>query len=346
MKSTKILAGLLSVAFLSLSAVAPVSADYVDNQNPIARTGKLGPVSAQLGEKDQFSFGSFTGVVKEVTIREGVQGSKYILVENEAGNPANIVITNETYILDNAEIKVGSTITGYFNANAFMIMIYPPQYCAEVVVVENQEQNVKVDIFDKDLVSADNSLELNISPETEIVSQDGNAFKGELANRKLVVKYSTSTRSIPAQTNPEKIVVLSEKENPPMQEFPSAGDAAGVVSNMDVVVNDVVIKAPAAYKDKKGTVMVPLRAIAEALGFDVMWNNEGRSIMLDKDISLTIGVDNYIYGQNPPIQLGSVPILVEETTFVPLSFFREVLEINNAYVSESQIAINNGEKTE
>ena len=36
-----------------------------------------------------------------------------------------------------------------------MIMIYPPQYSAEVVVVENERENVKFDYFNENLISSD-----------------------------------------------------------------------------------------------------------------------------------------------------------------------------------------------
>jgi hypothetical protein len=47
-----------------------------------------------------------------------------------------------------------------------------------------------------------------------------------------------------------------------------------------------------------------------------------------------------------PIQLGTAPAIVEGKTFVPLSFFKEVTRLNNAYVFESQIVIDNGERME
>jgi hypothetical protein len=90
--------------------------------------------------------------------------------------------------------------------------------------------------------------------------------------------------------------------------------------------------------------MVPLRAIAEALGYDVTWNNELQRAFLGKDISLNIGSDSYTYMKMAPIQLGTAPTIVEGKTFVPLSFFKEVTRMNNAYVFESQIVIDNEEQ--
>lgn len=334
MKKTKVIAGFLSFAFLSLIAFTPVSAKLLENQSPTLKISENKVISKHLDEEDDFTFAYFTGIVKEVNEKGYGLGLRHLIAENEAGNIAHIVISNDTFVLDNAEINIGATVTGFYNANAPMIMIYPPQYSAEVLVVHNEDFNVKVDIFDQDLVSSDNTLKLNITSTTEIVAQDGNIFKNELAKEKLIVIYSSSTKSIPAQTSPQKIIVLSEKKT----------DIHDDISNVEIIVNDNKIEAPAAYVNKQGIVMVPLRPTSEALGFEVLWNNENRSITLGNDISLSIGVDKYINMQNPQINLGSAPTLVENRTFVPLSFFREVIQMNNAYLFESQIVIDNGEK--
>ncbi len=339
MKSKEVLAGLLTAAVLSLSTVTAFAAstDSISPTGDSQQIMNVNTVDNKLLSLEKFKFGSFTGKVKAITDSETVEGSKFVLMENSEGAEANLIISKDTYVLNNAEIVVGSVITGFFNANAPMIMIYPAQYNAEVVVVDNKDQNVKVDIFDENLLSSDQLLKLNISDATEIILQDGTAFKGELANRKLSVIYSVTTRSIPAQTTPDKIVVLSEKEAAPPEQYP------GDVSAMDIVVNNRRIEAPSEYTDEKGTVMVPLRAIAEALGYDVTWDNELKTAFLGKAISLTIGMDSYNYMKTAPIQLGTAPTLVEGRTFVPLNFFKTVARMNNAYVFEAQIVIDNGE---
>lgn len=179
-------------------------------------------------------------------------------------------------------------------------------------------------------------MKLNISDETEILLQDGTVYEGELAGKRLVVIYGPSTKSIPAQTTPYKIIVLFDRIE---------DRAAYDVSNMEIIVNNKKIEAPAAYENKQGTVMVPLRAIAEALGYEVVWNNETRSITLGEDIFLTIGKDEYVAGKNT-IKLGTAPELVENKTFVPLNFFKNVVKMNNAYVFEGQIVIDNEEVME
>lgn len=214
MKFKRGFTGMLSLAILaaSTSTAFAASKDNLKLINYIKLIGKVVPISSEVKEEKQYKFQSFTGTVKKVTNLEGAKKDlKYILVEDEEGREANIIVSKDTYILNNEKIDIGSVITGFYDADKPMIMIYPPQYNAEVVVIFNKDQNIKVDRFDKDLVSSDRSLKLNISKDTKIISQDGKPFKGNLSNKRLVVVYDVSTKSIPAQTTPIQIVVLSKK---------------------------------------------------------------------------------------------------------------------------------------
>lgn len=332
MKSKKVLAVFLSGAILTLS-VASAFAANTDNPRPINHESQIVevmPVKDSQEMPGQSYFGSFTGIVKSIADYEPVKGSKIIAIENSEGIPANVIVSKDTYILNNAEIKVGSILNAFFDANAPMIMIYPAQYNAAVVVIDNKEQNIKVDLFDADLLSADKMLKLNISEATEVMTQDGKAYNGTLGNRNLVVVYGAISKSLPAQTNPIKVIVLNEK---------SAGVTADV-SKMDIVVNDKTMKAPAAYTNSQGVIMVPVRAAGEALGFEVKWNGKESSVSLGNGISLKIGEDYYVYMRTAPIQLGTAPELVKGKTYVPLSFFTEVARVGTAAVMESKIIIN------
>ena len=110
-----------------------------------------------------------------------------------------------------------------------------------------------------------------------------------------------------------------------------------------IVVNGEEIEAPAPYITGH-VVMVPLRPIAEALEFEVIWENATRSIYLNNAISLSIGNNHYTYGRMAPIELEAAPALIDGRTYVPLSFFREVVGMNNAFFFEGVIEINNDEE--
>ncbi|MCM3665135.1 hypothetical protein M3204_12015 [Mesobacillus subterraneus] len=133
---------------------------------------------------------------------------KMFSVNDESGRQVNFVVEPRTYFLDNVMVAIGDRVTGYYDANAPVPMIYPPQYRALVMVKETPYQNVKVDFFNSQLVSSDGTLKLNLSPNTRILLENGQAFTRSPANRNLIVVYGPSTFSIPAQTTPYKIIVL------------------------------------------------------------------------------------------------------------------------------------------
>jgi len=318
MKAKKILACVLSAVVLTISASVFAAAEDVRNTETAA-AAETGPES---DEAQKLYFKSFRGTVKEIRDYGSSGDARFISVESSDGKPANIIIDSETYVLDDEEIKTGSVITAYYDANAMMIMIYPPQYKAYVVVVENDSRNVKADKFDEDLISADNMLKLvNVSETENIVRMDGSKYEGGLADKVLVVIYRESNESIPAQTTPERIIVLDDDTGWLPQDDEISVDV--IVSGSDVLVNGKRIEAPAAFVNKAGIQMVPVRAVAEELGYEVTWNGKDRSVSLGHDILLKVGKDTFVYkGENR--RLAAAAVIVDGRTFVPVSFFDEV----------------------
>jgi hypothetical protein len=117
-------------------------------------------------------------------------------------------VSPTTYFVDHVMVAVGDRVTGYYDGDAPTILIYPPQYQALVMIKDSPNQNVKVDHFNSQLVSNDGQLQLNISPYTQIVLTNGQAFSRSPANRDLIVIYGPATHSIPAKTTPYRIIVL------------------------------------------------------------------------------------------------------------------------------------------
>ncbi|MFO1442226.1 hypothetical protein KDN24_03105 [Bacillus sp. Bva_UNVM-123] len=132
---------------------------------------------------------------------------KLMSVENETGALVNFVVSPNTYFVDHAMVTTGDQVTGYYDGNAPVPLIYPPQYQALVIVKESPYQNVKVDYFNSQFVSSDGLLKLTISPYTPIVLKNGQPFTKNPANRNLIVTYGPTTKSIPAQTTPYKLIV-------------------------------------------------------------------------------------------------------------------------------------------
>ena len=344
MKLRKFIVGFAIIALLTFSAYAVLAStgEYENNDYP-AEYNYLNEV-APLGY-----FSSFTGIVKEINDFEGEEQSKFVLVENAEGQVANLVVSEGTFFINDNEITVGAEVTGYFRSNAPAIMIYPPQYNVSVVAVDLDESTlIKVDRFDENLLSQDQSLLLNITDDTKIVTQGGQALEeADLANRKLIVFYDVATRSMPAITIPNKIVVMYEIAEHPIATIDEEEYLPEVpidVSSWYIIVEGQIITGN-GFTNEEGAVMVPLRVIAEALGFEITWEWSAaeRKVMLDGEITLRIGETTY-YNQSVAIELPFAPELVGgTTTYVPLQFFRIVAGMNNAYAFEGQIVINNDE---
>lgn len=160
------------------------------------------------------NFESFTGRVMEMndfSVQMNNTGSgcyKMFTVADREGAVVNFVIEPGTYFVDHVLVKVGDIVTGYYDADAPTPFIYPPQYRAIVMAKEKSRQFVKVDHFNRQLVSSDGTLKLNLTRSTPILLENGQSFSGRPENRELVVVYSNTTRSMPAQTTPHKVIVL------------------------------------------------------------------------------------------------------------------------------------------
>ncbi|EJQ93770.1 hypothetical protein [Bacillus cereus] len=134
--------------------------------------------------------------------------NKLISVNNGYGALINFVVKPNTYFIDYATVVIGDKISGFYDANAPVPLIFPPQFQAIVMAKYKPHQNVKVDYFNEQLESSDGKLKLNISPSTQILLTNGQFFTGNLVNRNLIAIYGLTTMSIPAQTTPYKIIVL------------------------------------------------------------------------------------------------------------------------------------------
>ena len=159
------------------------------------------------------NFKLFHGVVTQIDdFSIGQNGEKegcykLMTVEDSTQGIVNFVVSPSTYFVNQEIVNPGDRVTGYYDGNAPVPLIYPPQYRALVVVKENNNQNVKVDFFNNQLVSSDGQLQLNVSAYTLVLLKNGQPFSKSLANRNLIVIYGPTTRSIPAQTTPYKIIV-------------------------------------------------------------------------------------------------------------------------------------------
>ena len=288
------------------------------------------PISAPI-EEQEFEYIRFDGVVDGI---EEDDDSFRILVKKDTdeGLDALYAYIHEDMLLlseknmDEAsrdDIEVGMEVSVIYHKSTVMALSYPPLLGPDVVVLhDGAEHSTYVEYFDDELLSADGSLVLNISDETEIVDFEGNALtKEDLYEKDLVIFYSIVMTSHPGQTTPHKVIVMPERE----VETPEAS----IVLTEEVITTD------------EGIRMIPLRMVAEALGFEVTWDGEGKSVEILRGTNwskVTIGRNVYNFAKML-IKLESAPVIVDATTYVPLSFAEEVLKANVEVMENGSVII-------
>lgn len=262
-----------------------------------AKEGSVQLVNEEV--KDATNFMKTNGVITNIEARKD---TLMVTIENEAGIISVLQINEKSLLVHSKttenfsenQLKIGMTVEAYFDKNKPMILIYPAQYTPELIVVNDEEQasSVKVNKFDTDFLSLDKELKLNISEDTVLVNQQGKKIDvADLKNKELVVFYTVTTRSIPAQTTPSKIIAMDELKDDSQKE--EMADVWKIIDNDHYM--------------KDGVKMIPLRKVAEVLGYHVVSQGDINGALVIKDNrSFTITRGEKMYGLNKSLQQFSV----------------------------------------
>lgn len=275
--------------------------------------------------------------------------------KDDQNNTVNLKITDDTLVYDNlgnkkalSDLTDGSKITVFTGSYEPTPLILPVQYTANIIIINgDKEGNVNADTYladEEGYTNAANTLKIAAADDTKIVDKDEKEYKGDLDKNDLIVFYGVSTKNIPAQTTPTKVVVLGKNEialkqieaaknatpaptaAPETTVAPEATEAPQVsyAGLVNVVIGDKNVSDVYA---KDNTTMVPLREVAEAAGFTVTWDAENRAVILNDGVySLKIGENSYVKGKMMPLTLSAAPEIVNDLTYVPAEFFAEVTE--------------------
>ena len=286
---------------LVAGSVAPVA--FADDSVPgAAEETKAGGEAEQM----QGKFIKLTGTFQSFEKRPN--GALYAEIEQD-GNIFGIVVDEKSVVLDNAgnpiELEEGMAFTAYNDADKPMIMIYPPQYAPELIIVQTKEPGfAEVDRFDGDYVGE--KLKLNITIDTVIENLSGKKLEAEaVTDADAVVFYKTATKSIPAHVTPSKVVVLSQD--------------GGRGAIQDLIDGD--------FYEVDGVKMIPLRLVAEELGWKVDAIRKG-AVVSKGGTSFTITRGEKAYVQNGEQRHFEVaPALLEPIkTYVPEGFVDFLME--------------------
>lgn len=259
-------------------------------QTPVERIVVLNAPAARDGETTAES-NEFNGVV--TSYENGV-----ITTDN-----GTFTIAMDTAVIsEDGTVKVGDMV--FVNREKNVVAVTDAEYIG----------SVKIDVFNTsteeeygEYTSSDGNLSMNVSDDTEIVDREGNTLiKDDINGNICAVYYSIATMSIPPQTIPEKIVVVNRAVSSLLDYTFTNGDKTYSVTADDV----------------NGSNYVPVRAIAESLGFTVGWDGENVTVTVsegDKTTSFKVNVTELN-------EKGDKAFISEEgLTYVPVEFFTNTI---------------------
>lgn len=278
----KIFAGaMIATLLFSMSAVASEKNTKPLLISPAQETQKENEMQTQY----QLVQGTISGIEKE---------KDYTKIQIDNDDMGMIfTVESDVFVIDQKDnsyqsiqdLKKGMEITAVLSNNSIMTMSIPPMTPGAAGFIINAEGSfTDLSAYNEDLTNSTNTLKLNIDEKTVITDIRGSkkAFsKEDLKNNELLVFYSASTRSIPAQTSPSFVMILAS-------------------AAMEETAPEPQMKLPAVeiqQTEKKAPELVALRDLAEKAGFTIQWTANDKPIVLEKEntkIEITVGKNTYL----------------------------------------------------
>lgn len=148
-----------------------------------------------------------TGIIQQVSpFGENCCETQITIRDNNGIN--NFILSADTYVIGEIRLRPGMYITAFYDASLPVPLIYPPRYQAVIIGRRNPRENIFAGYFDENLTAEDSALQLNIGRSTEVVTSNGQPFSCRPENQLLIVYYTETTRSVPPQTTPRKVIVM------------------------------------------------------------------------------------------------------------------------------------------
>lgn len=303
------------------------------------------------------AFGTHSGAVAEIVTADGE--ISYIVIES-GDSVIHATIDYNTFFLGEYP-EIGDEIIVFIDNFMPTVMIYPPRYLALAVInPEDEDISFALGRFDEDFVSSDNVWHLTMEEDTEILLQDGEEYSFEYG-RMMLVEYIISARNIhPTTIHPVRIHVLFERAVPLLPDFSeeigdldiSEEEPAEVEpiieedwSDFPVILNNQGVAGGDVYDADGGELGWPthvaLRPILEHLGIEPVWNGDTAQVSFEGflgEVIITINSAEFMVG-GEAISQPSAAIIVNDRTFVPIRFWRDVFGFANAYFEGGHMQI-------
>ena len=247
--------------------------------------------------------------------------------DNKKTDSVALHITDDTFVIQNGtgyylngfDIREGEQVKAWYGP--VLTRSLPPQGKADAVIAGEQNGRPTFTYFNIGKVEPQEDgsvrvLNVNESQYVTIFPQVYPDVAELKAGDKMLLWYEFTTMSMPGQATATKAVLL--KQGPADINISTT---AGVIAMDGKELADVKLV------EKNNTLYVPLRQVAEALGYTVTWNGDAQTaVVYDGPRSAVCTIGSYDYGQQRMrVQLQYTPELIDGVTMVPVEMLEHVL---------------------
>lgn len=302
-----------------------------------------------IAVQPNLSLMNLNAIISEITDEEGY---KSILVDdsNDKNSQISLNIDNNTIVMNAngeavnfSDLKAGDRINVVHSLA--MTFSLPPQTYAYAVIVNNEQAavpqyieagKVATENDTTTIESKDGNYIIRVDKDTQIIPfKTKNIVTAQdiVEGTTLFAWYDIMTASMPAQATANKIMILPQIDNQDSEQVQVSVDAITVLDKVIINGEELDLKDN-KIKDKDNFVMLPLRPIAEKLGFGINWNEETNSVELVKgtvNAMLADGEDKYTIQHGKLLiqevkSVGMFPMNIDGYLYVPSDFFGILLE--------------------
>ena len=266
--------------------ITTVAAASLLSFNAVAAQGDALPVMPSTAasqenqeEAQQTKYKLVEGKIASITREDG-----YVRIDIENDDMGLICNVNETaFVVDQkdgsvksvSDLKEGMEVSAVLDQNSPMTLSLPPMTSGVVGFVLKSDTVMFTDlsVYNDELINRENTLKLNIGEDTKIVDITGakKVFTEEdIKGSESLVIYGASTRSIPAQTTPEFVMILN---------------------NEDLSQTEGAPEEEKKEEENKNEI-VGLREAAEKLGYTIEWVANDKPVVMEREnikIEVTVG---------------------------------------------------------
>lgn len=313
----KVLSLVLAIAaFTSMTAFAQNDIMLI-SENPVEEVATF----------NEASYLSAYGEISEV-------GEDYVLVKTMDGQEVQFNTSELTYFIDAntalpLDLKNRETdLVMVTHSNAMTMSIPPQSYAFAIIGNIKSEMGNPIFTIVEEVKQAEDGIVVVTEGGSKEITIPSNAQVSPYLTRNIVtladVKkgsnlllwYDIMTMSLPAHAASERVVILP-------------GNVLQFIEEDGLFVNgvEITLAEDEVVYDNNGVEMLPLRTVAETLGFKVEWINEIQSIIVSKDaFTATVRIGTVEGGINKMrLVLETAPILYGGCkTYVPTSFFESL----------------------